>query len=54
MLKLRIFDCRGLHDMMGVTTEDVRLIVDGHIKHGYMVQLILTDHMLYPYFEMYM
>lgn len=39
-LKLRIYDCRGLHDIKGVTAEDIRLIVDGHIKHGYTVNVL--------------
>ncbi|XP_048765776.2 interferon-induced protein 44-like [Ostrea edulis] len=36
-LQLRIFDCRGLHDIQGVTAEDINLIVDGHVKHGYQI-----------------
>ncbi|XP_061177265.1 interferon-induced protein 44-like [Saccostrea echinata] len=37
ILPLRIFDCRGLHNADGVTTEDVRLMIEGHIISGYQI-----------------
>lgn len=42
-LQLRIFDCRGLHDIQGVTAEDIHLIVDGHVKHGYQVFFAISS-----------
>lgn len=44
VLKLRIFDCRGLHDIKGVTDENIRLILDGHVKHGYEIAPDETIH----------
>ncbi|XP_061177266.1 interferon-induced protein 44-like [Saccostrea echinata] len=36
-LPVRIFDCRGLHNVAGVLPEDVRQMVEGHIKSGYQI-----------------
>ncbi|XP_061192162.1 interferon-induced protein 44-like [Saccostrea echinata] len=35
ILPLRLFDCRGLNVEHGVPTEDVMLIVKGHVRNGY-------------------
>ncbi|XP_062575816.1 interferon-induced protein 44-like [Saccostrea cucullata] len=35
ILPLRLFDCRGLNVEHGVPTEDIMLIVQGHVRNGY-------------------
>ncbi|XP_056016518.1 interferon-induced protein 44-like isoform X2 [Ostrea edulis] len=35
ILPLRLFDCRGLNVVHGVPIEDIRLIIQGHVKSGY-------------------
>ncbi|XP_061177166.1 interferon-induced protein 44-like [Saccostrea echinata] len=36
-LPVRLFDCRGLNIEYGVPTEDIRAIVEGHVKSGYQI-----------------
>ncbi|XP_062582164.1 interferon-induced protein 44-like [Saccostrea cucullata] len=50
ILPLRIFDCRGLHNVSGVTPEDIQLMVIGHVKSGYQINpvaSIQSDHAKY-------
>ncbi|XP_056016850.1 interferon-induced protein 44-like [Ostrea edulis] len=35
VLPVRLFDCRGLNMVHGVPTEDIRMIIQGHVKSGY-------------------
>ncbi|XP_056016514.1 reticulocyte-binding protein homolog 2a-like isoform X2 [Ostrea edulis] len=37
ILPLRLFDCRGLDMEHGVPTEDIRVIIEGHVKNGYQI-----------------
>ncbi|XP_062573495.1 uncharacterized protein LOC134235376 [Saccostrea cucullata] len=34
-LKVRLYDCRGLHIKNGMHNDDLAFLIDGHIKSGY-------------------
>lgn len=39
-VKVNLYDCKGFSEVNAIDEEDVKKLIDGHIKEGYKVRLV--------------